>query len=218
MSLQKEIPVKVLGEEIHRLPSHAYPAGKSWNLFGNSANKVYWIKSGVVKVGCFTPEGMEDLRFLVKGQTIIGEMAVLGNTNSDDFAVAITECEVCEIDVPTLAQILAYNEAFQHWLMDLMRTRLSFLEKRLQSVLFKPSRLRVLEFLHAFILDFGELKAGYYEVPSHLSHTDIAQFTSTSRQTVNRLFNQLRKRQILEYDKEFIRVPESCLERILEEE
>lgn len=216
MSLPREIPVKALGDEILQLPSHKYKAGKNWNLFETPEPKVYWIKSGIVKVGCFTAEGLEDLRFLVKGQTMIGEMAVLGTANPDDFAVAVTDCEICEIDALTLSKLLAYNDDFQRWLMELMRSRLSFLEKRLQAVLFKPSKDRVLEFLHNFILEFGYLKNGLFEVPSLLSHTDIAQFTSTSRQTVNRVFNQLRKDQTLDYDKEFLWIEEDKVGVLME--
>lgn len=205
----------MLGDEILQLPSRWIEAGKSWNLFGSAETTVYWIKSGVVKVGCYTPEGMEDLRLLVKGQTMIGEMAVLGTISPDDFAVAVTDCEICEINAARLSELLASNEEFQQWLMELMRSRLACLEKRLQAVLFKPSRQRVLDFLYRYVIGFGQLNKGLYEVPSYLSHTDIAQFTSTSRQTVNRVFNQLRKDGILDYDKEFLWVEENRVGQIL---
>ncbi|MCI4666559.1 MAG: Crp/Fnr family transcriptional regulator [Bacteroidia bacterium] len=216
MSLNQNIPAEVLSDEISQLPTRTYHAGRNWNLFGSSDNKVYWLKSGIVKVGCYTSEGIEDLRFLIQGQTMLGEMAVLGNGNPDDFAIAITDCQICEIDAITLSKLLSYNPDFQVWLMELMRTRLALLEKRLQAILFQPSKDRVLSFLQDYFLEFGQVENNMLRVPSYLSHTDIAQFTSTSRQTVNRVLNQLRKEGLLDYDKETLWIAQDNLSRMFD--
>ncbi|MEO0894868.1 MAG: Crp/Fnr family transcriptional regulator [Bacteroidota bacterium] len=215
MKAGDEVIKEALETVIGRTPSRIFDSGESWGLFREDQPCVYWIQSGLVKVGCYTQSGQEDFRYLVKGESLIGELAVFDKVSPEEFAIAVETTCVHEISVQELSKIFIKEPFLQKWIMELMRYRLGLLEKRLQSVLFKPSKVRVLDFLREYLLEFGECDEGIISIPNYLSHTDIALFTSTSRQTVNRVLNELRKSGILSYDKFGLSIPREKAQQLI---
>ncbi|MCB0557912.1 MAG: winged helix-turn-helix domain-containing protein, partial [Phaeodactylibacter sp.] len=75
------------------------------------------------------------------------------------------------------------------------------MEQRLESLVFKDSRTRIIEFLH----ELGEKKGqrvGYEMlVRKFMTHQEIANLTATSRQTVTTVLNELRNRNLLTFNR-----------------
>jgi CRP-like cAMP-binding protein len=87
------------------------------------------------------------------------------------------------------------------FLMKIMGSRMLEMEQRLESLVFKDSRSRVVEFLH----DLGEKKGrpvGFeVEVRKFITHQEIANLTATSRQTVTTILNELRNKNIITFNR-----------------
>jgi CRP-like cAMP-binding protein len=68
-------------------------------------------------------------------------------------------------------------------------------------LVFKDARTRVVEFLKDEAEEKGK-KVGYETmIPNHLTHKDIASLTGTSRQTVTTILNDLRDKNIINFDR-----------------
>ena len=75
------------------------------------------------------------------------------------------------------------------------------MEDRLESLVFKDSKTRIIEFLLLSIHKSGQ-RVGYeYVLRNFITHQDIANLTSTSRQTVTMVLNNLRNENIIQFDR-----------------
>jgi CRP-like cAMP-binding protein len=100
-----------------------------------------------------------------------------------------------------MKQMMAHNKPLSFKLMKLIGLRLRKVERRLESLVFKDARTRVVEFLKDEAEEKGK-KVGYETmIPNHLTHKDIASLTGTSRQTVTTILNDLRDKNIINFDR-----------------
>ena len=75
------------------------------------------------------------------------------------------------------------------------------MENRLESLVFKDSRSRIVEFLIELVEKRGD-RVGYeYVVRKFITHQEIANLTATSRQTVTTVLNDLRTSNIITFDR-----------------
>ena len=75
------------------------------------------------------------------------------------------------------------------------------LERRLESLVFRDSRTRVVEFLVELVHKKGQ-RVGYeWVVRNFITHQEIANMTATSRQTVTTTLNDLRAQKLLTFNR-----------------
>jgi CRP/FNR family cyclic AMP-dependent transcriptional regulator len=181
---------------------------------GLEKSHVYFLKQGVIKIGSFAPEGGEDIKYLLKEGSIFGELALVDKENPNDMATALEDCLVCIIDVPTMKDMMEKNQNLNNEIFKIMGLRIKKLERRIESILFRDAKMRIIEFIADFVKDFGELKGDTYVAKNYLTNSDIAKLTATSRQTVNAVLNELRNASLIDYNNKFIRIPEKNYQRI----
>jgi CRP-like cAMP-binding protein len=86
-------------------------------------------------------------------------------------------------------------------MMKIIGSRLLKMEKRLESLVFKDSRTRVIDFLKELATDKGRKVGFEVEVRGFLTHQEIANLTATSRQTVTTVLNELKKKNIISFNR-----------------
>jgi len=75
------------------------------------------------------------------------------------------------------------------------------MENRLESLVFKDSRSRILEFIVDEVNSHGS-RVGYeWVVRNGLTHQEIANLTATSRQTVTTIMNELRNENVMTFNR-----------------
>jgi CRP-like cAMP-binding protein len=100
-----------------------------------------------------------------------------------------------------LKYLMFNNQSLCFKMMKLIGLRLRKTERRLESLVFKDARTRVVEFIRDEANEKGK-KIGFETmIPSHLTHKDIAALTGTSRQTVTTILNELREKNIINFDR-----------------
>lgn len=86
-------------------------------------------------------------------------------------------------------------------MLKLVGLRLMKLERKLESLVFKDARTRVIEFLRDTASWKGK-KVGFETmIPTKLTHKDIASLTGTSRQTVTTILNELKDKNLITFDR-----------------
>ncbi|MGH1338476.1 MAG: Crp/Fnr family transcriptional regulator [Aureispira sp.] len=171
----------------------------------NSQKKIYLLKDGIVKVGNYTENGEENLKYILPDGTVFGEMA-LSDGNANDFATAADDILICALDIGVLQDIMQRNKSFNIAMYKLIGLRLRKVESRLSAIVFKDSSTRIIDFIQELARDFGREKEGQLVVKNFLTHKDIAKLTFTSRQTVNSVFNRLKRDGQIDYDERYIRI------------
>lgn len=171
----------------------------------NSQKTIYMLKKGAVKIGNYTENGEENLKYVLNDGNIFGEMA-LTDGNSNDFAIAAEDCIICALDMNMLQDLMMRNKAFNMAIYKLIGFRLRKLETKLSSIIFKDSSTRIVDFLKELSQDFGKEKEGQILVKNFLTHKEIAKLTFTSRQTVNSVLNKLKRNGNIDYNDRVIKI------------
>ena len=165
---------------------------------------LYFLKKGIVKIVHYLDDGQEDIKTIIGPGSLFGELALIDGESPEDHAIALEDCVVCFVDVPSMQRMMEQNNALKIEIYKIMGLRIKRLERRLESIIYKDSRTRIIEFLEDFLREYGEEIEGKWQAKNFLTHTDIAKLTATSRQTVTTVFNELRNNGAIDYDKNFI--------------
>jgi CRP-like cAMP-binding protein len=165
------------------------------------ARGVYLINKGRVKIGTYDAYGKEVTKAILSPGEVFGELALISDGSRRDFAYSLEESELFVLDKEDLGKMLREKSEVQQFFMQLIGNRTLKLEKRLENLMFKTSRCRITEFLHQLAESRGRTVGYEREVRDMLTHKEIADLTGTSRQTVNAVLNDLRRRNILTFNR-----------------
>lgn len=168
---------------------------------------IYLITDGRVKIGSYTEDGKEILKAILGRGEIFGEMAIAGEERRADFAQALdANTSVCPMTVAGLQELMKENQALSLRIFKLMGLRLRRVERKLESLVFKDARSRVVDFIREMAEERGQ-KVGYEMlIKTKFTHKDIASLTGTSRQTVTTILNELKTLNVINFDRRRILV------------
>lgn len=169
------------------------------------SQNIYMIAEGRVKIGRYLEDGKEIvLSILTKGE-IFGELAVAGEEIRKDFAQAMdNNTTLCPLSIDELKNLMFENKELSFRILKLVGLRLMKLERKLELLVFKDARTRIVEFLKDAASWKGK-KVGYETlIQTKLTHKDIASLTGTSRQTVTTILNELKEANVINFDRKRI--------------
>ena len=170
-----------------------------------AANDIFMIVTGRVKIGHYLDEGKEVITAILSTGEIFGELALAGEEKRTDFAQAMDEnTTICPLSITELKALMKDNKELSFSLLKLVGLRLMKLERKLELLVFRDARTRVIEFLKDAASWKGK-KVGFETmIPTRLTHKDIAALTGTSRQTVTTILNDLKEKNLINFDRKKI--------------
>lgn len=171
---------------------------------GQSSNKVYLLVKGLVKVTVHA-EKKDIIKYVIRATNLFGESFLTGDKERRDFAYVMDDhAELLEMDAQVLLNIMRSNFAFAQSLLHFLGERLRYTESQLENVVLKDSKSRIVEFLHQMGLEYGK-QIGFETLVKHnMTHQDIADLTGTSRQMVTAVLNQLKRSNVLYFNRKKI--------------
>ena len=184
----------------HLVMTH-FKKGAKLELNNGETGDVYFLKKGTAKIITDNDSGEEEIKYLIKRGDIFGILNVMDGENENDSAVAIEDSLICTVDSVTLKGLMVENTKLNNHLFKLAGLRIQKLERRLEALVYKNAETRVKEFITEYVRDFGEESGAELVVKNMLSNKDIGKLTSTSRQTVNKVLNDLKDNGYLHFDK-----------------
>lgn len=189
--------------------SHAfeiYPKKEFIYFTEDSSTKVYLIDKGKVKIGYYNEKGDEIIKSILSRGEIFGEKSILGETKHNDFAQSLTkDTSICSMSVDDLRGLMLENKNLSLKIYKFIGLRLKRLERRLELLLFKDSRTRLLEYLVELEKDFGQALANGDVLIKHpYTQKDIASLIGISRPSLNILMNNLKEENYLAFHRKEI--------------
>lgn len=171
-------------------------------LENEPSDQVYMIAQGRIKIGSYSETGKEITKTILSKGEIFGEMALTGEELRQDFAQsAENDTIVCPMNISEMQSLMLDNRNLSLKIFKLMGFRLRKLERRLESLVFKDARTRIVEFIREMGEERGK-KVGFETlIKNYLTHQDIANLTGTSRQTVTTIMNELRDQNLINFDR-----------------
>ncbi len=189
----------------------AYKKYHSFSLYGkhdyvyfeeDASNKVYLIEKGKIKLGYYTEDGSEIVKGVLSKGELFGEKAILGEEKRNEFAKSIENgTSICPIEVSTLKELMRNHKTFSLSIYKFIGFRIRKLERRLQLLLFKDAKTRLLDFLDDLCEDYGVNceKSGRMKIKHPYTQKDIANLIGISRPTLNLLMNELKEKGIIDF-------------------
>ena len=166
------------------------------------AKNIYMIAGGRIKIGHYNDEGKEVVKAILGEGEIFGELILTGEEVRTDFAQAMDDnTSVCPVSLDDMQALMVDNKELNFKIYKLIGLRIRKLERKIESLVFKDARTRIIEFLKDAAAWKGK-KVGFETmIPTKLTHKDIANLTGTSRQTVTTILNELKESNLIYFDR-----------------
>jgi len=192
---------KKMGNPSETQNQRTFKKGEYIYLPEEFSDKIFFLTGGRVKIGNYADTGKEITKAILGQGEVFGELSLIGEEKRRDFAMAMEETTTCCVTVTEMKALLQDHNALNLFFMKIMGSRVLEMEKRLESLVFKDSRTRIVEFLEDLAVKKGQ-RVGYEMlVRRFMTHQEIANLTATSRQTVTTVLNELRNKNILTFNR-----------------
>ena len=112
-----------------------------------SSNKIYFLKSGKVKISKYSPDGKEMIMALLGPGEIFGELSVISQGKRDEMAEVLEDAIICSLRIEDLQAMLQKNTNFNFSITKLIGLKLTKIQSRLESLVFKNTNDRVKGFI-----------------------------------------------------------------------
>jgi len=187
-------------EDLH--PTREYEKDEFIYFKDEPSSQIYMVSNGRVKIATNLDDGKEIVKAILTKGEIFGELALAGEETRNDFAQAMDGgTRVCAMDIEGLQALMKDNQELSFKIFKIMGFRLRKMERRIQSLVFKDARTRIIEFLKEMAEEKGQKVGFEMMIKNHFTHKDIASLTGTSRQTVTTVLNELRDENLINFDR-----------------
>ncbi|MFT7031860.1 MAG: CRP/FNR family cyclic AMP-dependent transcriptional regulator [Cyclobacteriaceae bacterium] len=166
------------------------------------ARDIYIITEGRVKIGSLGEDKKDVIKSIFVENDIFGELAVTGELLRTDYAKSLEDnTKLYVFSAEDVLEAMKENQSLSNQVMHILGSRIRKTENRLASLLHKDARTRIIDFLRDWALEKGR-KVGFETlIKNHFTHKDMASLTGTSRQTVTTVLNNLKEKNIINFDR-----------------
>ena len=172
------------------------------------AQKVYLVNKGKVKIVSYNEAGEEIVKAILSKGEIFGEKALLGEEKREEFAVSISDnTALCPMNIDNMYELMRKNKRFSLRIYKIIGMRMKRLERRLERLLFKDVKARIIEFIKDLIEESGAAVDGSeFAIEHPYTHKDMADLIGSRRETISAILNKLKEEGILDYKRNYFRI------------
>lgn len=172
---------------------------------GEAADWVYFVIEGVIKTGTINEDGKEVIKNILYPGEMFGELGLSGMEERPDFASTLkSEVETLRVPVKILKELINKNPEVGLRMIEKLGERITRSEKRLERLVFDDARSRIIAFLKEQAQKNGKKFADETLIRHGFTHQDMANITGTSRQLVTIVLNELKKENLINFDRSSI--------------
>lgn len=190
-------------EEQNLLLQHAKvlfkPKGSYIFIEGDPATHFFLIKEGIVRVHKILQDGKEITIFVRDKNDGFGEIGPFSGKTYSCSSSAETDCEIYAIDPLLLDKLLTENgrisSVFLKWVAEKLETSSS----KIKDFMMFGTEGAVASFLIRIANSQGIQVPEGILINDQVTHYQIATYIGSSRETVTRVLNDLRKKDIIEF-------------------
>jgi CRP/FNR family transcriptional regulator, cyclic AMP receptor protein len=167
--------------------------------------KIHFLVKGKVKIT--DTGGMENelVKDILTEPDIFGDLGLEGHLRNDECAEALTaNTIICSFHISDFRRILEDNPQMVLGYARKVNSKLQRLENRHADLVFLDTKDRLIRFIKNWARTDGNHMGDKIILNNYLTHSDIAGFIATSRQSVNMLLNELRTSGLLCYNRKRI--------------
>ena len=169
---------------------------------GNSADVVFYVLKGQVKLTVVSEQGKEAVVAIHGPDQFFGEGCLTGQPRRVASAVALSDCEAMRLEKATIVRALHDEPTFSRFFIDHLLTRTLRVEEDLVDQLFNSSERRLARTL-LLLANFD--KGGIPEpIIGKISQETLAGIVGTTRSRISKFMNKFRKLGLIDYNGQII--------------
>jgi len=189
---------------------HTIYRGETISYGDGDYSKIYFVIKGKIKLAEANDMGEELIKDILTEGDILGDISLDGNPSIDEYAEALTaNTIICEFNIVDFKKILQSNPLLALRYANKVSNKLKKAENRHADLVFRDAKSRLIRFIKYWANIDGSRIGDKIVLNNYLTHSDIAGFISTSRQSVNVLLNELRDSGMLFYNRKKIELNNS---------
>lgn len=170
-----------------------------------AADEIYFVAKGRIKIFEVMNETEEIVKSMLTTGEIFGELALADEAARRDFAQAVeNNTVVCCLKLDDLKQLMVNDEHFSLSILKLVGFKLNKLERKIEQLVFKDVRTRVVEFLKDAAEWKGKKVGTETLILTPLTHGEMAKLIGLSRQSVTVTLNELKDENKIYFDRKRI--------------
>jgi CRP/FNR family transcriptional regulator, cyclic AMP receptor protein len=189
-----------------------FPKKRTIFAQGDSADSVFYIQKGKVKLTVVATNGKEATIGILNEGDFFGEGSLTGQALRMCSVTAITDCAVMRINKKSMMEVIHRERAFSDMFVAYLLTRNIRYEEDLVDQLFNSSEKRLARVL-LLLARFGKEGEPEVAIPK-ISQETLAEMVGTTRGRVNFFMNRFRKLGFVRYNGE-LEVHSSLLSVVL---
>ena len=167
--------------------------------------RVHFLVKGKVKITDNSASESELIKDILVEPDIFGDLSLEGQLSRHESAEALTaNTIIVSFHVNEFKRILEDNPLMALNYVRNVNGKLQRLEKRHADLVFLDTKDRLIRFIKNWARTDGSHMGDKIILNNYLTHSDIAGFIATSRQSVNMLLNELRTSGMLCYNRKHI--------------
>jgi CRP/FNR family transcriptional regulator len=167
--------------------------------------KIHFLVKGKVKITDSGNAENELVKDILTEPDIFGDLSLEGQLHANECAEALTaNTIICSFYIGDFKKILEENLQIVLDYAKKVTSKLQRLENRHADLVFLDTKDRLIRFIKHWARTDGNHTGDKIILNNYLTHSDIANFIATSRQSVNMLLNELRSSGLLCYNRKRI--------------
>lgn len=165
---------------------------------GGTKESVYFIQDGLVKTYKTDENGNEQIVSFLKTGDMFPHTGFFNQNPYPATAEAIVDTLLLAIPVRSFEQLMLTTPTIAVKVMRVLGAKIQELQAKLQEFTGQDVHYRALSFLLQMAKKHGETKGSSVLIEVPMTHQEFANVIGTTRETVNRMLNQLRKEKIID--------------------
>ncbi len=182
-------------------PMKDVDAGTIFHSPDESAEVLFILKKGRVKVFQLSPDGRALTMHIYEAGSIFGEMSLMGQGMHGSFAQALTPCTLCLMSRDHVKELLFGDRRIAMRIVEVLSERLIDVENRLLDFAFRRVPERLARLLLQLAQPHRGLLSRLHRMEVRYTHEELADMVGTTRETATKLLNEMRVRGMIELER-----------------
>jgi len=193
-----------LQDLMDHMTEHAYKAGSHLFWEGESAEQLYFIKSGRVKITKSTDEGKELILHMYQQGDIFGQLVPFTQTAHSCGAKTSEDSVIGFIPRAELERLIIHSQDLAIDFMKWMALNQRITETKLRDLMMYGKPGALCSTLIRLANTYGVPGGGGTIIAKKMTHSELSDLIGATRESVNRMLNELRKLGVIDYNNDSI--------------
>ncbi|PYZ93521.1 Crp/Fnr family transcriptional regulator [Salipaludibacillus keqinensis] len=187
-----------LGEEI------IVPSGKTLFYEGEAVKEIYIVKHGQVQLSKKTMENKKFVLHIKRENDIVGEFSLFNDMRASMTGEVLSDSTLIRLNLDVLEGVFIQNGEIATAFIKLFARNTQSTQAKFSDLLLYGKTGAFYSVLIRFVHSYGVEHPNGIKIDKKLTNQDLAYFIGSSRETVNRMFNELKKEGVAELEQGYI--------------